>query len=162
MNPTFREAGPEEAGEIVRLIAQVAAENQWIRTELPFDTEERAWRMTAALAAGKMVTIFVEIDGAIVGEVTLYLRENRAALAMVIEASYRGKGFGRTLLLLAIEKARARAVTHIELAAYAHNAQALRLYRSGGFVESGPATTEIRSNGERWEVIPMELNLTLN
>ncbi len=161
MDPTFREAGPEEAGEIVRLIAGVAAENQWIRTELPFDMEERARRIAIALAAGNMVTIFVEIDGAVVGEVTLYFREHRAALAMVIEAAYRGKGIGRMLLSLAIEKARARRATYIELAAYSHNAQALRLYRSVGFVEFGPATTEIRSNGERWEVIPMELNLTL-
>jgi hypothetical protein len=32
MNPTYREAGSEDAVEIVRLIAAVAAENQWIRT----------------------------------------------------------------------------------------------------------------------------------
>jgi hypothetical protein len=46
MNPTYREARPEEAGEIVRLIAAVAAENQWIRTEVPFDLADRARRMT--------------------------------------------------------------------------------------------------------------------
>ena len=162
MNPTYREAGPEDAGEIVRLIAAVAAENRWIRTELPFDMAERAQRMAAAMSAGDMVTLFVESDGTVVGELTLLFREDRAALAMVIDAKYRGRGYGRALLSLAIDKARARETNRIELAVYAHNPQALKLYRSVGFVESGPPIPETRSDGQRWETIPMALNLALN
>jgi GNAT superfamily N-acetyltransferase len=158
----YREAGPEEAGEIVRLIAAVAAENQWIRTEVPFDLAARAQRMTVALKAGDMVTFFVEIDARVVGEATLHFRLDTAAFAMVVDAAHRGKGYGRELLLRAIDKARERASTRIELAVYAHNAPALKLYRSVGFVESGPPVPELRSDGQHWHAIPMALNLALN
>src|ERR1700722_11189707 len=129
MNPTYREAGPEDAGEIVRLIASVAAERRWIRTELPFDMTERGRRMASAMTAGNMVALFVETDATVVGEVTLLFHDDRAALAMVIDATHRKRGYGRALLALAIDKARARATTRIELAVYAHNAPALKLYR---------------------------------
>lgn len=162
MNPTYREAGPEDTVEIVRLIAAVAAENQWIRTELPFDLAERAQRLAAAMKAGYMVTFLAEAEAIVVGEVTLAFREDRAALAMVIDAGHRGKGYGRALLLHAINNGRERGVKRIELAVYTHNAPALKLYRSVGFIESGPPTPERRSDGQCWEAIPMGLNLVLN
>jgi ribosomal protein S18 acetylase RimI-like enzyme len=155
MQPNFREAGTGDTGDIVRLIALVAAENQWIRTELPFDQAERERRMVTAMQAGNMVSFVVETDAGIVGELTLLFREERAALAMVVTAPYRRQGIGRALMSLAIAKVRERAVPRIELAVYSHNRAAIALYRSLGFVDSGPAVAEERSDGQRWEAIPM-------
>jgi ribosomal protein S18 acetylase RimI-like enzyme len=157
--PAYREARSEDAGEIVRLIASVAAENQWIRTELPFDMAERERRMVLALEAQDMVTILAETGGTAVGEVTLLFHHERASLAMVIEAAYRGKRIGAALMALAIEKARERAAMSIELAVYSHNVPALSLYRSFGFVEHGPPAAETRSDGQVWHAIPMVLKL---
>jgi GNAT superfamily N-acetyltransferase len=111
--------------------------------------------MAAAMKDGYMVTFLVEADATIVGEVTLAFREDRAALAMVIEAGHRGKGYSRALLLHAIHNGRERGVKRIELAVYTHNAPAIKLYRSVGFIESGPPTPETRSDGQRWDAIPM-------
>jgi GNAT superfamily N-acetyltransferase len=159
METTFREAGPADAAEIVRLIALVAAENMWIRTQVPFEVVAREERMTIALTAGTMVSFIAHVDAAPAGELTLIFREDRVALGMVIVAEHRRRGIGRALLLLAFAKVRERAVSRIDLAVYAHNHGAIELYRSQGFLECGPPTPEERADGQRWEAIPMSVEL---
>jgi len=155
MEPNIREAVPEDAGDIVRLLAGVAAENMWIRTELPFDEAERERRMMVAMKAGDMVSFVARTDTTTVGEVTLRFREDRAALAMVVAAAHRGRGLGRALMAFAVAKARERGASRIDLAVYSHNLPALALLRSLDFVETGSPIPEQRSDGQRWEAIPM-------
>jgi len=151
----IRVAGPEDASAVVRLIADVAAENMWTRTELPFDSAERVQRTAAAMKIGDMVAFVAQSGSEIVGEVTLVFRDDHAALAMVVAAPYRRQGLGRALMLSAINKARERAASRIDLAVFSHNVAAITLFRSLDFVESGSPMTWPRSDGQRWERIPM-------
>lgn len=159
MKANIRAAVPADAGAIVALLAAVAAENMWIRTEIPFDAAEREQRLVADMATGGIVSFVAESGALVVGELTLRFHADRAALGMVVAAAHRGRGIGRELLVRAIAKARERVVSHIELAVYAHNTAAIALYRSLDFLESGPCAVEVRSDGQRWEALPMSKDL---
>jgi [ribosomal protein S18]-alanine N-acetyltransferase len=155
MGANIRLAGPVDAGAIVGLLAEVAAENRWIRTEVPFDVALREERTIAALAAGTLVAFIAEADSRVVGELSLRFRDDRAAFGMLVAATHRGQGVGRQLLSAAIAEARERSAARIELEVYAHNTAALALYRAFGFSESGPPVTEERADGQRWQAVPM-------
>ena len=159
MGANIRAAGPADVRALVGLLGAVAAENRWIRTEVPFDAAERERRMIAALATGTLVAFVAELDCAGVGQLSLRFRDAHAALGMVVAAAQRGQGIGRQLLSAAIAKARERSVPSIELEVYAHNVAAIGLYRSFEFRTSGPPVAEQRSDGQRWEAIPMSKDL---
>ena len=93
------------------------------------------------------------------GEIGVRVVDDRALLGMSIVRAYRGRGIGRALMDAMIESLRARAIRIIELHVYEHNAAAIGLYRSLGFVETGEPEMEERSNGERWRALPMTLEL---
>jgi ribosomal protein S18 acetylase RimI-like enzyme len=156
----IREAVLADVAAVVGLLGDVAAENRWIRTEVPFDAAMREQRMIAALVAGALVWFIAESDSAIVGELSLRFRDDRAAIGMVVAAAHRGRGIGRQLLSTAIAKSRERAASRIELEVYAHNSAAIALYRAFGFIESGPPVTEERQDGQRWTAIPMSKDIT--
>jgi ribosomal protein S18 acetylase RimI-like enzyme len=154
-----RAAGPADGPAIVQLVNAVAAENRWIRSEVSHDVAERVRRTAAALEDGNLIAFVAELDGTVVGELSLRVRDDRAAFGMVVAAAQRGRGLGRRLLEAAIAHARERAVARVELEVYAHNVAALQLYRSLGFIESGPRVSEERSDGQRWEAVPMAKEL---
>jgi ribosomal protein S18 acetylase RimI-like enzyme len=155
MGANIRLAGPADAGALVGLLAEVAAENRWIRTVVPFDIALREQRTIAALVAGTLVAFVAESDCVVVGELSLRLRDDRAAFGMLVAATHRGQGIGRQLLAAAVAEARERSAARIELEVYAHNTAALALYRAFGFIESGPPVTEERADGQRWQAVPM-------
>ena len=155
----IREAAPADVAGIVALIGDVAAENRWVRTEIPFDFIERERRMIERMATGEVVAFVAESDGAITGELSLRVRGKRAVFGMVVARGQRRRGFGRRLVAAAIAKARERDVTCIEIEVYAHNRAAITLYRSMGFVEHGERGTEQRNDGAAWTVIRMRNDL---
>ena len=142
---------------IIDLLRDVAGENRWIRTERTVDGAARMRSLADAIAAGTMIMLVAEIGGRIVGELTMRIAEKRAAFGMMVAAPVRGRGIGRRLLVAAIDAARERAIERIDLEVYAHNTVALGLYESLGFVTAGPARIEERSDGQRWEALPMSL-----
>jgi len=68
---------------------------------------------------------------------------------------YAAAGLGRKLVALALKRARERHATSVAIEVYAHNVAALELYRSAGFVSTGPPVIEERSDGQRWEALPL-------
>ena len=156
---TTRLATADDIPAIVAQFAAVAAEGKWIRTQAPVDVAERERRFAASLESGASIMLIAEERGALVGQLSLWLRDGRAHLGMMVAATERGRGIGRALMEQAFGEARAREILSIDLEVYGHNGAARALYRSLGFVESAPAGSEERATGERFEVIPMTLAL---
>jgi ribosomal protein S18 acetylase RimI-like enzyme len=86
--------------------------------------------------------IFVVVaDGEAVGRLWIAEREmgGRRALFIYdieIDDTFRGRGLGRTTMLLAEEEGRRRGLPRIELNVFGGNEVARRLYRSLGYVEN--------------------------
>jgi ribosomal protein S18 acetylase RimI-like enzyme len=152
---TLRAATAEDAEAIVALLKSVAIEARWIRTQWPFDEDERVERFRATLGSGRVLCIVAERGGAIVGQLTIFPSEDVAEFGMFVESSERGRGLGRRLLDAGEALARERGFPSMELEVYAHNDAAIALYRGSGFEEFGDRYPELRSTGESYEVVRM-------
>jgi ribosomal protein S18 acetylase RimI-like enzyme len=82
-------------------------------------------------------TYMAEVNNEIVGKVRLTVEEGIGGIyGLGIRPQYRGKGYGREMLTLALEKLKERAVRDIMLQVEAKNKKALNIYRSCGFEET--------------------------
>jgi ribosomal protein S18 acetylase RimI-like enzyme len=160
MEARIREAVPADAAAVAALVGAVAAENRWLRTETPFNAELRAKRLAELMTNGSLVVFVAESSAGIVGELSLHFRDGRSSFGIAVAAGARRQGVGRKLVRLALERARERNASSVVIEVYAHNVAALELYRSAGFVETGPAVSEARGDGQRWEAVPMSIDLT--
>jgi ribosomal protein S18 acetylase RimI-like enzyme len=141
---TFRKATNADANEIARQNAiyfndeydendfeETEQDNQEIidQTEemiLPEEEEKRG-----------MTSYLVEKDGQIIGKVNLQLTSKLGAIfGLGVLPEHRRKGYGRALLLMAIEKLKEANAQEIMLQVAAENSNALNLYKSCGFVET--------------------------
>lgn len=83
-----------------------------------------------------MITYLAEKDHQIIGKVNLQLTSNIGAIyGLGVLPEHRGKGFGRTILMMAIEKLIKENANEIMLQVVIENSNALNLYKSCGFVE---------------------------
>lgn len=74
---------------------------------------------------------------------------HRANLGMGIEASHRGKGFGKKLVSQAVEWAQKQTfLSWIDLNVFAHNDVAIKLYKGFGFSEVGKTVDRLRVDGQ--------------
>lgn len=135
---TFRKASNSDAFEVARQNAiyfgDVDKNYQSDSIEndsgilLPEDEEKRG------------MTIYIaERDNQIIGKAHLEINNNSAVggiYGLGVLPKYRGNGYGRAILLRAIEKLKATKVKEIMLQVSAENAAALRLYKSCGFQET--------------------------
>lgn len=84
-----------------------------------------------------MTSYLVEKEGQIIGKVNLQLTSKLGAIfGLGVLPEHRRKGYGRALLLLAIEKLREANAQEIMLQVAAENSNALNLYKSCGFEET--------------------------
>jgi mycothiol synthase len=84
-----------------------------------------------------MTIYFAEKDNQIIGKVHLQMINGLGGIyGLGILPENRGKGFGRAILLKAIEKLKDAKATEIMLQVAAENETALRLYKSSGFQET--------------------------
>jgi mycothiol synthase len=115
-NALYFEGNPQQAGE----------DDQEEPAVLPEDEEKRG--MTIYLA---------ERDGRTVGKVHL---QNAAGVGGIyglgVLPEFRGRGYGRAVLLLAVRKLTEEGLSSIMLQVAAENAAALQLYKSCGFRET--------------------------
>ncbi len=155
----IREAAANDVDAIVELLRAVAAENRWVKTEVPFDAAARKRHLIAGMATGEIVAFVAETDDAIGGEISLRVRGERAVFGMVVALAHRRRGLGRQLVAAAIAKARERGLSSIEIEVYAHNRAAVGLYRSAGFVEHGTPVRDERHDGRVWSIARMRLGL---
>jgi len=73
--------------------------------------------------------------------------EHVGSLGIAITKAYRGQGIGEQLLTQALDLAKARGLTRIELTVREHNIPAIRLYEKKGFVIEGIHRNAVRIDG---------------
>jgi ribosomal protein S18 acetylase RimI-like enzyme len=151
----LRTADGADAEGLVALMKTVAIEGRWIRTQWPFDENDRVERFRGTLQDGRVLCIVAERAGRIVGQITLFPADDIAEFGMFVETNDRGRGLGRRLLDAGEKLARERGFPSLELEVYAHNDAAVALYRSVGFEEFGDRYPELRTSGELYEVVRM-------
>lgn len=152
---SIRVAGTEDARQIIRLLQDIVAENEWVRTQLPFDTEARVRNLRERIRAGNAIVFVAENNGTIVGQLALFLSGTTADLGMFVHKDARGRGIGRRMLDAAHAWAKEAGLMDFVLEVYTHNTRARAIYSAYGFVESGPRYEERRNDGRVFEVIPM-------
>jgi ribosomal protein S18 acetylase RimI-like enzyme len=84
-----------------------------------------------------MTIYLAEIDQNIVGKVHVQLHSGIGGIyGLGVLSEYRGKGYGRSILMMAIEKLKESNASEIMLQVAAENSNALNLYKSCGFMET--------------------------
>ncbi len=86
-----------------------------------------------------MVTYLAEVDMKIIGKVRLEVSNSNdvgGIFGLGVLPDYRGKGYGREILIGAIDKLKKTNSKDIMLQVAANNSNALNLYKSCGFVET--------------------------
>lgn len=126
-NVTLRKACNKDAIEIARqnsIFFNVEFIEEDVR--MPEDEEKRG-----------MITYMAEVDNKIVGKVNLEISNDIGGIfGLGVIPEYRGKGYGREILLGAVEKLKERNSRAIMLQVAVKNNKALNLYKSCGFVET--------------------------
>jgi RimJ/RimL family protein N-acetyltransferase len=153
----IRQARPEDAPEMARLLAAVAAERDRIGTEPPVDIDARSEEFARTAEA----SVIAVAGGRIVGHANVECdRFGAGEFGIVIDAGWRGRGVGSALMLAAIEWARAEGLHKLSLEVFPTNAPAIALYRKFGFVEEGRRVKQYRrASGELWDSLMMGLLL---
>jgi diaminopimelate decarboxylase len=154
----IRPAVPRDARDVMGLIAAVADERRFIRTERlsqPPGEFRRRLRRSWTHERAELVAV---TEGRVIGHLGL-LRETGnlahvASLGMAVHRSWRGRGVGSALMAEAIRWARWTGVEKLTLSVFPRNAGALALYRKFGFVEEGRLRAHTRkAYGDEDEVV---------
>jgi RimJ/RimL family protein N-acetyltransferase len=158
-----REMRAADVPAALDLLEEVAAEEVWLGTEPGFDRHRRGQYWLEGLADPTVCTLVVldAAPGRVVGQGTVHVaRYGVAELGMNLAADVRGRGLGGQLLDALLDAARARGAHKAELQVWPHNAPAVRLYLSRGFVVEGRIRAHYRrASGQVWDAILMGLPL---
>ncbi len=138
----IRPARPTDARDALRLFAEVAAEERYIRTEdVRWTTRDmrrryrRAWTRDAA-------TIVAVAGGRMIGNLGVArephpVTRHVASLGMMVAPGWRSRGVGAAHQAALLRWARWAGVVNLARTVYTHNDRARRLYERFGFVEEG-------------------------
>jgi putative acetyltransferase len=156
-----RVATEDDLETVLDILADVAAEDQWIATEIPFDRDRRRLRLLQTLDNPDAQLFVATEDAELIGHLGVSVRRpGLLEFGMVVAPRSRGKGAGSALLTACIGWGRQIGAHKIMLEVFPHNTSAHALYSKLGFVEEGYFRRHLRRrNGELWDVIPMSLSL---
>lgn len=171
---SVRRGSSEDFEAVSALYVAVAAEGQWIGAEAPVELTEQRRRAWCEVADDEARGAwFLAEDAAQVGDARLagaptvvgYLSvmlsgSEHAEFAMAVAATHRGQGVGGMLLDEAVGWCRAKTISKISCQVWPHNAAALGLYASRGFLVEGRLRRHWRRrNGQLWDAMVMALAL---
>jgi ribosomal protein S18 acetylase RimI-like enzyme len=95
-------------------------------------------QLLAVLRSANGLVLVAEVEGAIVGRVTVDTTVGDAVISgLVVAARYRRRGIASTLMDAAEAQARARMCARVRLSVAKHNAGALALYAPRGYLRVG-------------------------
>jgi RimJ/RimL family protein N-acetyltransferase len=139
-----RDAAPGDASALVALAQQIGAEPEgWLIADDTWRGVADERRYLRAIRKHPHAAVFVaEEDGRIVGRLSVARDPHPASfhvadLGLMVVASHRRRGIGRALLQQAVDWAAQSRVRKLELHVFPHNAPAIALYESFGFVREG-------------------------
>jgi hypothetical protein len=160
----IREAEPGDAAELVALARAVTSEPEdWLLTSSEWRSTAAERRYLRAVRRSPHAAVFVaETAGGLVGRLSVARDPHPASrhvadLGLMVAASHRRQGVGRALLARTVGWARANSVSKLELHVFAHNAPAIALYESFGFVQEGFRRRHYRRGDEYLDAILMAL-----
>ncbi len=157
---TVRRAQPADFDAWFELFESVAAEGRWIGAELPVSPDHMRGSFDSTIDSDRGARFVAEIDGRLVGELSVHRSNGVADLGMLVRDGYRGRGVGSALLAACIDWSRANRAHKVTLTVFPHNAAGLALYRRHGFVEEGRLVRHWkRRTGQLWDAIAMGLVL---
>jgi RimJ/RimL family protein N-acetyltransferase len=141
----IRPAEPRDADALVELGRAVGREpGGWLITTTDWRSAGDERRYLKALRRYPHAAVFVveADDGEIVGRLSIARDQHPASahvadLGLMVAAGWRRRGIGRALLVEAVEWARARGVSKLELHVFPHNDAAIALYEQFGFEREG-------------------------
>jgi RimJ/RimL family protein N-acetyltransferase len=156
----LRDATSDDAPAVEAVWAAVAAEGEWIGTELPLRAGwQDRFREGVDDPSRHWFVVDHETDG-VVGAVSVTHDLGIGHLGMAIIDGHRGRGLGKLLLSRAIDWHRGRGCHKVVLEVWPHNVRARGLYESMGFVDEGVLTRHYRrKSGALWDVVAMGLVL---
>lgn len=158
----IRRETEQDIDAVLDVLEEVAAEERWIGTEVPFDRAARVERIRESLTKPDEFAGFVaEVDGRIVGSIGLQRAPyGVVSLGMALLDGYRDQGIGTRLLEEGIAWASEVGAHKVALEVWPHNERAIALYRKLGFVDEGLLRRQYRRrNGEVWDALVMGLLL---
>ena len=139
-----RRAEPADAAALVELARTVGGEPEgWLISDRSWRSVSEERRYLKALRRYAHAAVFVaEAGEEVVGRLSVARDPHPASrhvadLGLMVDAGYRRRGVGWSLLESAVEWARGAGVSKLELHVFPHNEPAIALYEKFGFVREG-------------------------
>ena len=162
----IRPAEATDASELVALAAAVGREpGDWLLATETWRPVADERRYLKAVRRHADAAVFVAVDGdRIVGRLSLARDPHPASahvadLGLMVAASHRRRGIGRTLLATAVKWARMAGVSKLELHVFPWNLPAIRLYEGFGFEREGLRRGHYLRDGDAVDAILMAYHL---
>ena len=162
----IRPAEPTDASELVALAAAVGREpGDWLLATETWRPVADERRYLKAVRRHADAAVFVAVDGdRVVGRLSLARDPHPASahvadLGLMVAASHRRRGIGRTLLDTAVKWARMAGVRKLELHVFPWNLPAIRLYEGFGFEREGLRRGHYLRDGDAVDAILMAYHL---
>ncbi len=153
----IRRAQIADAASLGEQMKVVRDEGTWLATESDRTSAQLTEMFRSSIDKGDVV--FALEDGArIVGGIGAHATEAKGVLSlgMYLLAEYRGRGWGRRMVEVALEAARAEGTRKVELEVFTDNGRAIALYVGLGFeVEGLKRDQERRPDGSLRSVLLM-------
>ena len=162
----IRPAEATDASELVALAAAVGRESgDWLLATETWRPVADERRYLKAVRRHADAAVFVAVDGdRIVGRLSLARDPHPASahvadLGLMVAASHRRRGIGRTLLATAVKWARMAGVGKLELHVFPWNLPAIQLYEGFGFEREGLRRGHYLRDGDAVDAILMAYHL---
>jgi ribosomal protein S18 acetylase RimI-like enzyme len=153
----IRPARETDATALAEQMKVVVDEGRWLGTQPDSTVEDLAERFRAALAEDHILFL-LEQDAQVAGAIGIHPTpiEGVHTLGMSILEEFRGRGWGRQLVLTALEEARGRGIVKVVLEVWPDNGRAIALYASAGFeIEGYKRNHYPRLDGSRRSAVMM-------
>ena len=148
----IRRATADDAAALVRLFSAPRA--MWGTLQVPYTSEEARRRRLVDAPEGTYPLV-AEVDGEVVGQLTLHSNPTRprrahaGALGMAVRDDWHGRGVGTALMAACLDLAdNWLNLTRVQLEVYTDNEPAIRLYTKFGFEIEGTMRRYAYRNGE--------------